>query len=88
MQLIIICGCAAWAGMLITRKAGPYGIFRIIRSWGKTFQCSACLSALAGAVAWGLLFIPYAEHLLILPAALGYALALMALAGVIDLGDN
>ena len=88
MQLIIICGCAAWVGLLVTRKAGPYGIFRKMRTWGKTFQCATCLSALVGAITWGLLFIPYAQTILILPAALGYALALMGLAGVIDLGDD
>ena len=88
MQLIISCGCAAWAGMLLTRKAGPYGLFRLMRAWGKTFQCSACLSTLVGAIAWLLLFLPYVEQVLILPAALGYALGLMALAGVVDLGDD
>ena len=88
MQVLIICGCAAWAGIVMTRKAGPYGLFRKTRSWGQTFQCATCLSALVGAITWGLLWLPYAETLLMLPAALGYALALMALAGVVDLGDD
>lgn len=88
MELLIICGCAAWVALLVTRKAGPYGLFVRIRAWGRTFRCSACLSALVGAVTWALLLIPGSERVLLLPAALGYALALMALTGVVDLGDE
>lgn len=88
MHLLLISGCAAWVGILVTRKNGPYGLCTWIRTWGPTFRCATCLSALVGLLTWALLWLPYAEHLLVLPAALGYALAIMALVGVVDLGDE
>ena len=86
MTLAIIAGCAAFGGIVITRKDGPWGTLKWVRTLGYTFRCSLCTAALvAVVVAIPLHIWPIATAILSVPAAAGYALAIMALTGVIDL---
>lgn len=86
-NITIIVGVAAYAGAVVTRKAGPYGIFERLRTLGKPFNCSACMAfwtALSTAILlWAF---PALAFVFVAPAAAGYALGIMALCGVVDLG--
>lgn len=91
MQLVdflSIAGIAALAGMVVTRKRGPFGVFELVRSIGLPFTCSACMAFWSALVAGALsaLFPPLRPLIAVLGAA-GFAYPLMALCGVIDLSE-
>lgn len=85
-NMLIIVGVAAYAGAVVTRKAGPWGVFEKLRTLGKPFTCSACMAFWTALVTVALLWLwPALAILLAAPAAAGYALGIMALCGVVDL---
>lgn len=88
VDLLSIAGAAALAGMVVTSKRGPFGIFALVRRIGMPFTCSACLgfwSALTATALWVLL--PPIRALISAAGAAGIAYALMALCGKIDLSE-
>jgi len=86
-MIITIAGVAVLAGLVLTRKDGPYNILlRLRHRLGGPLLCATC-TAFWAAVVTGLAihFLPGIEPFLIPLAAAGYAIPLMALAGVVDL---
>lgn len=90
MNVFIYAGISAGLALLITRKNGPYNVFKYIRRLGPTVRCSVCTAFLVSMLTFAFYLVAFqgafvVEEFLRALSSIGWAYALLAIMGALDL---